>query len=99
MKTAEGFSKRELFEKLAPLEEATRPIMAEARTTLGHKKGQSALQPWNISYSLSGALPCKAIVSLMPWQNVCEASDMHLWSCVHVCHKVLSACLLAVGKG
>lgn len=57
VKTAEGFSKRELFEKLAPLEEATRPIMAEARSTLGQQKGQPALQPWNISYSLSGARP------------------------------------------
>ena len=56
VKTAEGFSKRELFQKLAPLEEATRPIMTEARTTLQQKKGASALQPWNISYSLSGAL-------------------------------------------
>ncbi|KAL3147698.1 hypothetical protein ABBQ32_002443 [Trebouxia sp. C0010 RCD-2024] len=54
VKTAEGFSKRELFQKLAPLEEATRPIMAEARTTLQQKKSASALQPWNISYSLSG---------------------------------------------
>lgn len=92
MKTAEGFSKRELFEKLAPLEEATRPIMAEARTTLGHKKGPSALQPWNISYSLSGALPCKAIVSLMPLRKVCEASNVHVGSCVHVCHNMVSAC-------
>ena len=55
VKTAEGFSKRELFEKLAPLEEATRPLMATARHTLGESKGPSALQPWNISYSLSGA--------------------------------------------
>lgn len=54
VKTAEGFSKRELFQKLAPLEEATRPLMAKARKTLGNSKGQSALQPWNISYSLSG---------------------------------------------
>ena len=56
VKTAEGFSKRELFQKLAPLEEATRPIMAKARATLQQKKSTSALQPWNISYSLSGAL-------------------------------------------
>ena len=54
VKTAEGFSKRELFEKLAPLEEATRPLMQKARQTLGQAKGQSALQPWNIGYSLSG---------------------------------------------
>ena len=55
VKTAEGFSKRELFEKLAPLEEATRPLMQKARQTLGQAKGQSALEPWNIGYSLSGA--------------------------------------------
>lgn len=96
VKTAEGFSKRELFEKLAPLEEATRPIMAEARTTLGHKKGQSALQPWNISYSLSGALPCKATVP--SHGTSVEASAMPVWSFVHVRHDIVSACLLAVGK-
>jgi len=56
VKTAEGFSKRELFQKLAPLEEATRPLMAEARKALVHTKGQSAVQPWNISYSLSGEI-------------------------------------------
>ncbi len=54
VKTAEGFSKRELFQKLAPLEEATRPLMAQARKALAQAKGQSAVQPWNISYSLSG---------------------------------------------
>ena len=53
---AEGFSKRELFEKLAPLEAATRPLMQAARQALAKQKGQSALQPWNISYSLSGGL-------------------------------------------
>lgn len=57
VKTAEGFSKRELFEKLAPLEAATRPLMQAARQTLAKQKGQSALQPWNISYSLSGGIP------------------------------------------
>lgn len=56
VKTAEGFSKRELFQKLAPLEEATRPLMAQARKALVHTKGQSAVQPWNISYSLSGEI-------------------------------------------
>ena len=61
MKTAEGFSKRELFQKLAPLEEATRPLMAKARKTLGASKGQSALQPWNISYSLSGG-DCMCVI-------------------------------------
>lgn len=54
VKTAEGFSKRELFEKLAPLEAATRPLMAAARQALAKEKGQAALQPWNIGFSLSG---------------------------------------------
>lgn len=57
VKTAEGFSKRELFEKLAPLEAATRPLMAAARQALAKDKGQSALQPWNIGFSLSGQSP------------------------------------------
>lgn len=58
VKTAEGFSKRELFEKLAPLVAATRPVMAAARQALAKDKGDSSLQPWNIGYSLSGRIAC-----------------------------------------
>ncbi len=76
VKTAEGFSKRELFQKLAPLEEATRPLMAEARKALVHTKGESAVQPWNISYSLSGDI-CSGGHN---WQFTAGSLDsQHVW--------------------
>lgn len=67
VKTAEGFSKGALFEKLAPLEAATRPLMAAACQRLAKEKGQSALQPWNVAYSLSG-YPC-CCLSLLLWNG------------------------------
>ncbi|KAK9843964.1 hypothetical protein WJX81_000584 [Elliptochloris bilobata] len=54
VKQAEGFSKRELFKMLAPLEERTRPLTAAARAALAASKGADALEPWNLSYALSG---------------------------------------------
>ena len=45
----------ELFEMLAPLEERTRPLTTAARVALAASKGQDALEPWNLSYALSGA--------------------------------------------
>lgn len=54
---AEGFSKKLLFEKmLNDLEEKTRPLMEKAIETLKREKGDSAFQPWNMSYSLAGEL-------------------------------------------
>ncbi|KAL4458233.1 hypothetical protein ABPG75_013098 [Micractinium tetrahymenae] len=51
---AEGFSLPELFEILDGLEQRTRPIMEQARKTLAEQKGEPALLPWNIGYSLAG---------------------------------------------
>ena len=45
----------ELFEMLAPLEERTRPLTTAARAALAASKGPDALEPWNLSYALSGA--------------------------------------------
>lgn len=50
----------ELFEMLAPLEERTRPLTTAARAALAASKGQDALEPWNLSYALSGAPPSSA---------------------------------------
>ena len=41
---------------LAPLEERTRPLTTAARAALAVKKGDDALEPWNLSYALSGAV-------------------------------------------
>ena len=54
----------ELFEMLAPLEERTRPLTAAARAALAASKGHDALEPWNLSYALSGAPP--AVLGLLP---------------------------------
>lgn len=51
---AEGFGKTRLFEILDDLEVKTRPIMEEARQRLAKEKGDSALQPHNISHALAG---------------------------------------------
>lgn len=51
---AEGFSKRQLFEMLTPLEEQTRPLMVAAREKLAAEKGADALHPWNMGFALSG---------------------------------------------
>ena len=40
---------------LAPLEERTRPLTTAARSALAASNGQEALEPWNLSYALSGA--------------------------------------------
>ena len=40
---------------LAPLEERTRPLTTAARAALAASKGRDALEPWNLSYALSGA--------------------------------------------
>lgn len=57
----------ELFEMLAPLEERTRPLTTAARNALAASKGQDALEPWNLSYELSGApLPDSAGCRRLP---------------------------------
>ena len=45
---------------LAPLEERTRPLTTAARAALAASKGPDALEPWNLSYALSGAGPRRA---------------------------------------
>ena len=56
---AEGFDKKTLFEMLTPLEEQTRPIALAARKRLAEAKGDSALEPWNMSYAMAGDLTKK----------------------------------------
>lgn len=51
---AEGFGKTRLFTILDDLEAKTAPIMTAARERLAREKGESALEPHNISYSLAG---------------------------------------------
>jgi len=52
---AEGFGKVALFEILDTLEEGTRPIMEAARELFAKEKGgDNALEPWNLSFLMSG---------------------------------------------
>ena len=52
---AEGFGKVALFEILDTLEAGTRPIMEAARKHFANEKGgESALEPWNISFKMAG---------------------------------------------
>ncbi|GFR51274.1 hypothetical protein Agub_g13582 [Astrephomene gubernaculifera] len=52
--SAEGFGKSRLFSILDDLETRTAPIMAAARERLAREKGEAALEPHNLSYSLAG---------------------------------------------
>ena len=54
LQTTEAMSKKRLFEILDGLEESTRPILEQLRKTLAAEKGEDALEPWNLSYHLSG---------------------------------------------
>jgi len=52
---AEGFGKEALFEILDTLEEGTRPIVEAARERfIAENGGESALDPWNVSYLMAG---------------------------------------------
>jgi hypothetical protein len=52
---AEGFGKDELFEILDTLEKGTRAVMESARERFAAEKGgPSALDPWNVSFLMSG---------------------------------------------
>lgn len=51
---AEGITMQDLFAMLDGLEQQTRPLMESARKQLAEQKGESALCPWNIGYSLAG---------------------------------------------
>ncbi|KAK9816558.1 hypothetical protein WJX72_001939 [[Myrmecia] bisecta] len=54
VQTAEGFSKRELFNKLDALRASSQPISDAARGALEASKGAEATKPWNLSFALSG---------------------------------------------
>ena len=95
VKTAEGFSKGALFEKLAPLEAATRPLMAAARQRLAKEKGQSALQPW----TLAAVCPysCGTAITIPCLQHVPGSSAMLV--CVVASHcDVLTAPLISCSQ-
>jgi hypothetical protein len=52
--SAEGFGKGRLFEMMDDLEAKTRPLMEAARAQLAQEKGESALEPHNMSHALAG---------------------------------------------
>ncbi|KAI8846674.1 metalloendopeptidase [Chytridium lagenaria] len=51
---AEGFGKHTLFPMLEKLEKDSRPILEASLARLAKEKGESALLPYNLGYSLSG---------------------------------------------
>ncbi|KAI8915965.1 hypothetical protein EDD86DRAFT_197305 [Gorgonomyces haynaldii] len=51
---AEGFDKKTLFKIMDDLEVKSRPILEKARRTLAESKGKEALEPYNMSFNLSG---------------------------------------------
>jgi len=51
---AEGFNKTRLFEMLDVLEKETRPLMVAALERVKADKGEDALKPWNLGYTLAG---------------------------------------------
>jgi Zn-dependent oligopeptidase len=53
---AEGFDKETLFKILDGLLERARPLITKAREKLCKEKGEDALLPFNLSYSMSGDL-------------------------------------------
>lgn len=56
VQSAEGFSKKKLFEILDGLEKGTRPLMVKSREELEKRLGKEALDPWNTGYMLSGSV-------------------------------------------
>jgi hypothetical protein len=59
--SAEGLSKKRLFEILGGLEEGTRPIMEQSKTELENRHGANALLPWNTSFKLAGDITRKMV--------------------------------------
>uniref|UniRef100_A0A7S2MC90 Peptidase M3A/M3B catalytic domain-containing protein n=1 Tax=Helicotheca tamesis TaxID=374047 RepID=A0A7S2MC90_9STRA len=53
---AEGFGKDKLFEILDDLELSTRPLMEEGRKELAKRYGDTALEPWNLSFMMAGSV-------------------------------------------
>jgi len=57
---AEGFGKNELFKILDGLEADTRPLLDAARAAFAQAKGgESALDPWNLSFLMAGDVTTK----------------------------------------
>jgi hypothetical protein len=54
--SAEGMSKKKLFEILDGLEQGTRLIMENSKTELVNRHGEESLKPWNTTYKLAGSL-------------------------------------------
>jgi hypothetical protein len=54
VKRVEGMSKHEVFALLDELEERTRDAARAAVAELKRRKGDSASQPWNVRYAISG---------------------------------------------
>mmetsp|Transcript_12072 Transcript_12072/g.36231 ORF Transcript_12072/g.36231 Transcript_12072/m.36231 type:complete len:656 (-) Transcript_12072:500-2467(-) len=51
---AEGMTKETLFGIMDGLEKDSRPIMEAARASIAKEKGDAALEPWSLSYSIAG---------------------------------------------
>jgi hypothetical protein len=69
---AEGFGKEELFKILDTLEQGTRSIMEAARERFAEEKGgQSALDPWNVSFLMAGDVT-KKMDPYFPFEKAIE---------------------------
>lgn len=68
---AEGFGKDQLFAILDTLEQGSRPIMEAARAQLAATKGESALQPWNTSFTTAGDVTSK-LDPFFPFESAVE---------------------------
>eukprot|EP00798_Chlamydomonas_sp_ICE-L_P006884 gene6884-30858_t len=63
--------KKVLFGVLDDLETKTRPIMEDARKALAQSKGEAALEPWNISFTLAGDTE-KAMDPYFPFEDAVD---------------------------
>jgi len=68
---AEGFGKARLFEIMDDLEARSRPIMVAARERLAAEKGESALLPYNMGWSLAGDTE-KAMDPYFPFEEAVD---------------------------
>ena len=73
IQNAEGFSKKRLFEILDDLEKKTRPLMHQAREELVKRHGDTALEPHNMGYMMSGSV----IQKMDPYFPFAKAVEMY----------------------
>jgi hypothetical protein len=73
---AEGFGKAKLFAMLDGLEKGTRPIMAKAREEFAKRYGDDGLEPWNMSYKMSGSI----VVKMDPYFPFSKAVERYVRS-------------------